>query len=474
MAASDEALDALRAQVRPFEEAEVALVRDVVSSPAWLSEADEASVRYALNLARTTQVRAPDGSDVDLGEFLAPYRDEVLALVPSLTGGGGIDREALARAAPNVAAHAQAWRARALAAFDGSLPASALDREVCEKALVLVCGGGGGVAWSYLGAFALLEQYDLSPRLLAGTSMGAVLLLFRARRVRWNADEVGGAVKGLTFKSLFRVLHGESRYGLPAAMRLYLRAAIGEFLKGPDGHPLTLGQLAIPLIVAVTGIRNGALPRDPSYYEHLLDLQGREPRPNVLSRIASDVFQAVGELIVQRDRFARIYLGADEETRAFDAIDAVGFSSALPGVIHYDVVRDDERMHAMLRALLERHGVFRLVDGGLVDNLPARAAWGAVQRGAVGTRNAFVLALEGFGPKLTQPLWFGLEQLAAQNVARNRPFVHHLRSFQRVLSPLEVVPDEGDLQLAIQSGKSELHPDMAFIARMCRPFPAID
>ena len=474
MAANDDALDALHAQVRPFEDAEIALVRDVVSSPAWLPEADEAAIRYALNLARTTLVRAPGGGDVDLDAFLAPYRDELLPVLRGLDGSRGVDREAVLRTVHNVAAHARAWRARVLAAFGDALPASALDREVCEKALVLVCGGGGGVTWSYLGAFALLEQYGLSPRLLAGTSMGAVLLLFRARRPRWNADDVGETMKGLSFKTLFRVLQGESRYGLPAAMRLYLRAAIGDFLKGPDGEPLTLGQLALPLVVAVTGIRNGALPRDPSYYEHLLDLHGREPRPNVLSRLASDVFQALGELIVQRDRLARIYLGADEETLAFDAVDAVGFSSALPGVIHYDVVRDDERMHALLRALLERHDVFRLVDGGLVDNLPARAAWGAVQRGAVGSRNAFVLALEGFAPKLTQPLWFGLEQLAAQNVARNRPFVHHLRSFQRVLSPLEVVPDEGGLQLAIQSGKGELHPDMAFIARMCRPFPGID
>ncbi len=468
---SEEALDALRKLVRPFEEAEVALVRSIVSSPAWLTEADEAAVRYALNLARVTCIRAPDGTDVDLEAMLAPFREHVLStVVPPLAASAGVDKAAVAQSVHDLAAHARAWRDRAVGASGGRLPQSALDREVCEKALVLVCGGGGGVGWSYLGAFALLEQYDLTPRLLAGTSMGAVLLLFRARRLRWNPDDVAGAVRGLSFKSLFRVLHGESRYGLPAALRLYLRAAIGEFLKGPDGHPLTLGQLAIPLVVAITGIRNGALPRDPSYYEHLLDLHGREPRPNVLSRIASEVFQAVGELIVQRDRFARIYLGADEETHAFDAIDAVGFSSALPGVIHYDVVRNDERMHALLGALLERHDVFRLVDGGLVDNLPARAAWGTVQRGAIGTRNAFVLALEGFGPKLAQPLWYGLEQLAAQNVARNRPFVHHLRSFQRVLSPLEVVPGEGDLLRAIQSGKAELHPDMPFVARMCRPF----
>jgi hypothetical protein len=148
--------------------------------------------------------------------------------------------------------------------------------------------------------------------------------------------------------------------------------------------------------------------------------------------------------------------------------------SALPGVIHYDVVRDDERMHTLLRALLERHDLFRLVDGGLVDNLPAREAWGAVQRGALGTRNAFVLALEGFLPRLTQPLWYGLAQIAAQNVARNVPFAHHHRAFQRVLSPMEVVPDEDQLQQAIQAGKAELHPDMALVARMCRPFPPLE
>ena len=471
--ANDETLDALRDRVRPFEEAESTLVRAVVSLPAWLSERDENALRYALNLARVTTVRAPDGSEVDLEEYLGPYRDDVATVALPLLQRERVDTAAVARLVPHLTLHARAWRARIADAFAGRLPVDALDREVCEKALVLVCGGGGGVAWSYLGAFELLEQYGLVPRLLAGTSMGSVLLLFRARRIRYQADEIGDALKTLSFKRLFRFLQTESRYGLPAAMRLYLRAAVGEALKGPDGHPLTLDQLAIPLVVAVTGIRNGALPRDPSYYEHLLDLHGRAPQPLILKRMMSEIFQAVGELIQQRDRFARVYLGEDADTRAFDAIDAVGFSSALPGVIHYDVLRDDERMHRLLRDLFDRHDLFRLVDGGLVDNLPARSAWSLVQRGAVGTRNAFVLGLEGFAPKLTQPLWFGLEQMAAQNVQRNRPFMNHCRSFQRVLSPLEIVPSDKALQKAILAGKAELHEDMAFIARMCRPYPAL-
>ena len=472
MALPDDSLEGQRAAVRPFEDAEMGLVRAVVQLAPWIGEREEHGVRYALNLARIDSVRSPDGTDVDLREFLAPLRAELLATaVPLLCRPGGLERTAVAGLAPHLVELAAHWRRRVIAAFEGRLPADVLDREACEKALVLVCGGGGGVAWSYLGAFALLEQYGLVPRLLAGTSMGAVLLLFRARNRHWRHAEMAAFLERLTFRGIFRMLRTDSRYGLPAAVRLHLRAGIGEAFRDGAGRPLRLKDLAIPLVVAVTGVRNGALPRDPSYYEHLLDFHGRTPSPSVMKRLVSDMLTAIGELIQQRDRFARLYLGADEDTHGFDAVDAVGFSSALPGVIHYDILRDDPRMHAMLQALFKKHDLFRLMDGGLVDNLPARAAWGQVRRGAVASRNAFVLALEGFGPKLTQPLWFGLEQLAAQNVARNRPFVHLLKSFQKVLSPLEVLPSEPSVQRAVRLGKSELAPDMPFLARMCRRFP---
>jgi predicted acylesterase/phospholipase RssA len=470
---SDEVIDGWKARVRPLEEAEQALVRSVVNHPPWLPEPDEHALRHALNLARLGLVRVPSGEDLDLAPLLTPFREEVLAVAPSiLTRPGGVDRAAVARLVPHLASHARAWRARALAAFGAKLPAAALDRECCQKALVVVCGGGGGVTWSYLGAFDLLEQYGLTPRLLAGTSMGAALALFRARELRWRTEAVTAVVKGLSFRTLFRFLQTESRYGLPAAMRLYLRAAIEGHLAAPDGSLPTLRQLPIPLLVTCTGVRTGALPREPEYYEHLLDLHGRTPQPHVIKRMLTDIFQAVGEFMVQRDRFARVYLGADEGTEDCDAIDAVGFSSALPGAIHYDVLRDDPHMHRLLGELFQRRDLFRLVDGGLVDNLPARTAWGLSQTGALGTRNALVLGLEGFGPKLTQPLWFGLEQLAAQNVARSRPFVHLLKSYQRVLSPLEVVPGERTLARAVQAGKAELLPDMPLLARLCRPFPA--
>jgi predicted acylesterase/phospholipase RssA len=474
--ADDLALDARREAQRPFEDAEAALVRSVVSSPAWLSEADEAALRYALNLAKLEVLRLPDGSDLDLVPALLQLREEVRAALPAFADPGGPDRAAVIRFAGTLRPRAAAARARVLALGGDRIPPGRLDHEVCEKALVVVCGGGGGVAWSYLGAFQLLERYGLVPRLLAGTSMGAALALFRAQRLRWQPHEVEEVLSQLSFRGLFRFLQADSRYGLPAAMRLYLRDAIGPYLCGPDGSPPTLGDLAIPLLVAVTGVRNGALPRDPSYYEHLLDgaAEVAEPPPSLVPRMLKDVIQAVGELLAQRDRLARLHLGADERTRAFDAIDAVGFSSALPGVIHYDVMRDDERMRALLEELFRRDDLFRLVDGGLVDNLPARAAWAAAQRGLAGSRNAFVLALEGFAPRLSMPLWFGLQQLAATNVSWNKPFIHLHLPFQRVASPVDVVPDAAALRRTINDAKAELHPELPFLAHMVRPFPSIE
>ena len=86
---------------------------------------------------------------------------------------------------------------------------------------------------------------------------------------------------------------------------------------------------------------------------------------------------------------------------------------------------------------------------------------------AIGTRNVAVLALEGFAPRLRHPIWYALEQLAAQGVARSRPYVHVHRSYDRVLSPLEVLPAPAQLARAIRSGREELLPDLAPLVRLC-------
>jgi predicted acylesterase/phospholipase RssA len=468
---TEAAIDALRERIRPFEDAELALARAVLAHPDWLDGPAEGSLRHALSLGRVGRVRTPAGAELDLWELLAPFRARLDAtLLPALGRGDDGARDEVARLAAPLGAEAWRWRETVLSSFAGRLPAEALDRELREKALVLVCGGGGGVGWSYLGAFDLLEQHGLSPRLCAGASMGALLLLFRARARAWDGSVVPELLEQLAFRKLFRFLQTDSRYALPAAIQLQLRETLDDHLRAPDGRAATLADLAIPLVVAVTGVRAGTLPHEPGFYEHLLDGDDAPLRPHALERLVARFFKAAGELARRRDRMVALHLGADAETAAFDALDAVGFSCALPGVVHYDVLRDDPRMQALLDALFERHGIARLLDGGLTDNLPARTAWKLAQDGRLGTRNVLVLGLEGFAPKLRHPLWYGLEQLAAKNVARSRPFVHVHRSFQHVLSPLDVVPGLAQVQRARQAAIAELATDVPLVAHLCSPF----
>ena len=182
---------------------------------------------------------------------------------------------------------------------------------------------------------------------------------------------------------------------------------------------------------------------------------------------------AITEFFTRPEVLVKIHLGADDETREFDALDAAGFSSAVPGVIHYDVLRDDARMRGLLDHLFEERGVFRLIDGGFVDNVPAKAAWKAVHKGHIGTRNAFILALNGFAPKLTTPLWLPLERLAELTVASNRPYAHLFKDFRKTLSPLELVPSVEMLTRAIEMGRRQMTDDVPFLSRMMAPLPPL-
>jgi hypothetical protein len=137
------------------------------------------------------------------------------------------------------------------------------------------------------------------------------------------------------------------------------------------------------------------------------------------------------------------------------------------------VFRDDPRMHALLTQYMGDHGIARFIDGGLVDNVPARAAWRAVHKGEIGTRNAFILALNGFSMKLSTPLWLMLERIAEVNVSRNRPWAHLMHDFPRTLSPLVIVPTVEQLLEAVQIGRTALAWEMQVIARVMSPLPRL-
>ena len=165
----------------------------------------------------------------------------------------------------------------------------------------------------------------------------------------------------------------------------------------------------------------------------------------------------LGRLVATPGAMRAVSLGSDELTRDFDVIDAVGFSSALPAIIQYDVTRDDPRMHDLMRQVLEHNDVDFLADGGIAANVPARSAWEYVQAGHIGTRNVAVLGLDCFAPQIGRNMIFlPLMRLAADNVNKDRAFANLMFTYRKTLSPTSLVPRAGALQQALRNGKEEL------------------
>ena len=466
------------AEVGPLNAMEAQLARAAVAARGRLDARDETALRYALSLFRCWHVRAPDGRDVAVAAILRPFRAKLVQVLwPLLDPQRRVLAEPhellpAARAAQTIATAALAEVQRALG---HRLPAERLDEEIRERHLVLVCGGGGGTGYVHLAAFALLEAAGLQPALIAGSSMGAILGLFRAREKRFDLARIPEILQDLTYRKIFRLIPQPSVYGLPGPLRLHLRAAIGHWFRHPDGSPLRISDLPIPLLVTVTGIRRGKLPRPLEDYEAMLGEPDPDParwRIRALHRNVQRLTAAIAELARIPRLTARLVFGASEETRQCDAIDAAGFSSSVPGVIHYDLVRDDPRMRLLLDGLLQRHDLLRLCDGGVVDNVPVRTAWQHIQRSGLpgsGSRNAVIFALDGFAPRLVTPLWLPLQSIAAPAVARNRPYAHIYKAFRKTLSPLALLPTQRSLNGVIDSAKEELLDELPVLQRLLAP-----
>ncbi|AKU90648.1 patatin-like phospholipase family protein [Vulgatibacter incomptus] len=457
-------------QVRPLEELEVALVRATLADPWALGPGEEASLRWAISLARLGEVGPPERS-VSLAPDVAPFREE---LVRRLTDAlERPDFAALGAFAPEAAARSKQLRDSLLLRHDGRLDPQSLDAELREKKLVLSLGGGGGTSYVYLGAFALLEEHGLRPSLIAATSMGAIHGLFRARSHTYDSGEVLAALRALSWSRLFRVLAIENRYGLPAALRLYLRGALLRHFQRDDGSPFTFRDLEIPMLVTLSGIRRGMLPRPLSHYEHLVEPTRLALRPWLLKSKLEEVAAATSEL-AKPGVLDGIAVGQEDWTNDFDVVDAAGFSCAVPGLIHYDVLRPDPRMHELLGTLFTRRDLFRLVDGGLTENVPSRAAWDAVQAGRIGSRNALILALDAFAPRLSTPLWLPLQRIAAENVRAANRYATVVRAFRQTPSPTQLIPSISTVVAAMNRGKVELSEDLPLVRKLLAPLPPLD
>lgn len=461
-------------QLRGFDEAEVALAEALVKKPNRLDPGTEKLLRYGLNLSRLWAVGTASDGEIVVGPQLSAFRDRLRPLAERITKEKDPDPADLGPDVAALTSHILEAREMLLSRHSGRLLPSVLDRELSEKSLVLVLGGGGGCGYVHLGAFSVLQAIGITPRLIVGSSIGSVLGLFRSREVHFKDAMVRAVTHGLTFKNLFRVFDTEVRYGMPGTLRLYLRTALGRFFVGDNGETISIGEATIPFICVVSGIRREAMPKDIRRYESAIASQLRRGGAfgallHVKEMIGTGT-RLISELIATPGGLKPVPLGSDDLTREFDALDAVGFSCAIPPLIHYDILRDDPRMHQLMHAVLEKHGVDFLVDGGIASNVPARAAWESVQRGRIGTRNVLILGLDCFAPQLRRNmLYLPLQRIAAENVARDRAFAHRIFSYKKVLSPAALVPNARHVRQAVANGRAELETIAPLISKLLEP-----
>ena len=131
-------------------------------------------------------------------------------------------------------------------------------------------------------------------------------------------------------------------------------------------------------------------------------------------------------------------------------------------------------MHALVKRVLQEHHVDMLADGGLTSNVPARFAWDSVQRGRLGTRNAFIYGLDCFAPQMGRNMIFlPLQRIAAENVARDKAFAQEMFTYKRVLAPTNLVPKMRSIEQAIRNGREEMGQEAPFLQKMLEPIPSI-
>ena len=338
-----------------------------------------------------------------------------------------------------------------------------LDQELGIKALVNVAGGGGGAAYVYIGAWEVMHKAGIVPRYLIGASMGAVLGLFRSFRRDAPLGPYVALAKRLRRDEVFRFVSLSTRYGLPGVMRLTLGDTIRRVFRAGRDQPLQIGETEIPFEAVVSGLRRSALAGSPEEYARAHHLH-EDKRPGALElrrQIAGQLVHLVRFVVSRAAR--EIVIGADELTRAFDAVDAVGFSAAIPGVLHYDIEGDDSRMDELLRTLCEREEVAALVDGGVANNVPSHTAWRRVREGAIGTRNAYVLAFDSFHPQLGlgHVLLQPLTRVVAFQVASGDRYASRRLEFRPTLPPVPLLPSPAALDRAVGWGRRQMASELS-------------
>lgn len=459
-----------------------ALVRAHLKVPDVLTDEELRRIRYVLGFAKLTvfepgaAVRGERGrGDVDVSAEVDDWRRTVVEAFrgPLRRESDPEQRLRLALEAYRGLEEEQDVRRRELIArHQGEFSAAELDAEVGCTSLVLVLGGGGGAGMVYLGAAEVLQENDLVPHYIVGSSIGSVLGTVLARALPMPMADYEDFARSLTYRSMLGPEPAVRRHGLTSILSLRYDRFATEMFRRPDGEQMTMDDLAIPCDVVVSGVHSQLFSRLPARFRRqelaTLGLRRLPVRPIGLGPAMVSRLWQVASFFDSRV-VKPLVIGGDELTGRFNVVDAASFSAAIPGVLHHESA--DERMWPLLDEWMEQKGVSALVDGGAASNVPVELAWRRVRDGRIGTRNAMFLALDCFHPRWDpRHLWLTpITQAVQVQMVRNAPYADHLERMEPTLAPTNLAPSPAAWNSAFQWGRASLHPLVPFLSLMAQP-----
>ena len=458
-------------EFRPFRRGEIALARKLRESPAFLHPRRLDLLRYALRLA---QLSSAGGEPDDLVDRIGSFRLRLLQMLSPVlpTDPERIDPEPLDRRIPKVARLVE--QARASVARAGLVSEPQLDSILAEKRLAIVLGGAAGSGYVFLGALERLEKMGILPDYLVGCSVGSILAVIRARTRPFELEELLDNVKRIRERGVFRAPDANPRYGLPGALRIDLRRALGDLFANARGVQRSLAEMDLPVDVLATGLGPGALAGSRETYARMVDadLHGAGDLAELKRSTLVRVVGALVSLAMSRRVVTPLLLGSDPETSRLAALDAAGFSSAIPALFQCDVPADDTVGGAILDRLFEERGFVGLVDGALSSLVPARYAWEALEAGRIGSRNYLVLALDAMAKTggVNTPLVPLLRTISA-TADRDRAFWDLHLNFRNAPPFLDLFPTEARLRRAARSGAREFAETAELLRAILAPLP---
>ncbi len=456
---------------------ERALINEWARNPAAMAPREVEAFRFGFALARVELIRTLHG-DVDLFLRVAPFRHwfaEQLGHFVDPDARRPLDWAALRRLAPTVLRQVIDARAGILDHEANHIAASRLDRELSRRQLALVMGGGGGAGYAHLGALDLLDRLGYQPALIAGSSMGSLLGLCRSSQLAWDRDAILSILpKPADVADALGPYRGYSRFCFPGALEIRARSFGENVFQRLFGRDIPrISELPIRYYPVATGLRTGI----GLALSEVEDRISRIQRSTRLSRAQQRImlFASVMRIMASNPRFLEVVpFGQHPALRDFDAIDAMGFSCAVPGVLHYDIFTHRHGSIDALRTVFDEYRLFRLTDGGVVSNVPSRVAARAVWDGDLGVRNAFVLALDCFAPLLNQNAIFTpVQQFARVGVMASRPYSDLHITWRNPPSPIGVMQTRPALEKILDRSFAEVEKYGPRIDLALRPLPPL-